>query len=97
MGYLGWMVSLLRNCIVLFSFISSLNRTCWLPYTPVGRHGHHTIILKLMTLTVLRWEREGDLLSALCDQLNDEGLMRELGDEPCLERLEVGFSTEGNL
>lgn len=96
MGNLGQMVSLVRNCIVLFSFISSLNRTCWLSYTPVGRHGHHTIILKLMTLTALRWER-GDLLSVLCDQLNNEGLTRELGDEPCLERLEVGFFTEGNL
>ena len=50
-----------------------------------------------MTLMVLQGEREGDLLSVLCDQLNNEGLMRDLGNDPCLGRLEVGFFTEGNL
>ena len=48
-----------------------------------------------MTLTVLRGEREGDLLSVLCDQLNNEGLMRDLGDDPCLGEVGGGLLHRG--
>ena len=94
-------MSLVRNCIVpllISVFFHQFTKQDVLVVIYLsGADGHHTITLKLVTLTVLREEREGDLLSVLCDQLNNEGLMRDLGDKPCLGRLEVGFFTEGNL